>query len=259
MLHPFLRRCRLRQGGIRQLVSAFLTATGVLVFAPGALAKPGAAHAEPTAPGGKAQCADAVASGDSFVFASADRVLQSYGYVMWRQQPSLVAEPLPYADYVGRRGRLTGRVLQRQGERWLEAVLEDCQRVYAEDASRHSPHAPLRHLELHGRVYFTDSLQRAKRLVGQVVTVKGEGLIPRQRLYTARRDVWYPLEAEQSLRVIGVDTHRYAHAKGIGAFFLKVENAAGQRGLVKFNPRYLQWPDATTQMARAEASGSPQQ
>lgn len=184
-------------------------------------------------------CDYAQRSGRPFRFATADASLQDYGYVLWKTAPSLAEEPLDYARYHGREGKLTGRSLRRDGVRWFEGIMPDCSLVYAEDASSNADYAGVDHLDMHGKIVFEDTLDKALGLVGAEVVVQGEGLEPGQRLYTAHPTENYPLSDGERLRVVGVDTHRYAHAKGIGPLFLQVRNTAGEQGLIKFNPRYL--------------------
>ena len=180
--------------------------------------------------------------GREFQFPSADEVLQSYGFILWKNKPSLIAEPLDYSLHQGRRGKLSGDMVIRDGIAWFSGVLDDCTRVYAEDASVHSELNRIEHLLFNGKVVFADTYAAARELINHDVIVRGEGLEPRQRLYTAERSRWFGLSDRQILRVVGIDMHRYAHAKGVGPFFLVVENDQGQRGLIKYNPEYLEVP-----------------
>ena len=180
--------------------------------------------------------------GREFQFPSADEVLQSYGYILWKNKPALIAEPLDYSLHQGRRGKLSGDLLVRDGIVWFSGVLDDCTRIYAEDASTHSELNRLEHLLFNGKVVFADTYAAARGLINHDVIVRGEGLEPRQRLYTSERSRWFGLSDRQVLKVVGIDMHRYAHAKGVGPFFLVVENDAGKRGLIKYNPEYLEVP-----------------
>lgn len=184
---------------------------------------------------------DAV-QGLEFRFSPADADLREFEYVLFKKAPSLAREPLAYAMVSGRRGKLTGRTVVRDGITWFEGVLDDCSPVYAEDASRNSAFDPLDHLAFFGKVVFEQWHRDARSLLGQELIVRGEGLEPRQRLYTADRYRSYPLHDGQRLTVIGIDGRRYAHAKGVGPFFLRVANELGQVGLIKLNPRYLRRP-----------------
>ena len=180
--------------------------------------------------------------GREFQFPSADKVLQPYGFILWKSKPSLVSPPLDYSLNLGRRGKLSGEFVYNDGIRWFTGVMDDCSRVYAEDASAHAERSSLEHLMFHGKVFFADTYAAAKTLIGHDVIVRGKGLEPRQRLYTQQRKQYYSLSDGQVLKVVGIDTHRYAHAKGVGPFFLRVENAQKQQGLIKFNPDYLEVP-----------------
>lgn len=180
--------------------------------------------------------------GREFQFPTADSVLQPYGFVLWRAEPSLAANPLDYSLHQGRRGKLSGETVIRDGVVWYSGLLDDCTHVYAEDASANASRDGLEHLSFSGKVFFADTYAAAKSLIGHDVIVRGEGLEPRQRLYTHSRRLFYRLSDRQVLRVLGIDTHRYAHAKGVGPFFLQVENAHGKRGLIKYNPDYLELP-----------------
>lgn len=181
-------------------------------------------------------------SGLEFQFPSADPVLRPYGFVLWKSKPSIVSRPLDYSLYQGHRGKLSGETVLRDGIRWYTGVLDDCSRIYAEDASAHAQRPGLEHLMFHGKVFFAETYAAAKKLIGHDVIVRGPGLEPRQRLYTRERDTHYSLSDKQVLRVVGIDTHRYAHAKGVGPFFLQLENADGKQGLIKYNPDYLEVP-----------------
>ncbi len=177
--------------------------------------------------------------GREFSFPKADPVLHTYGFVLWKPQASIVAEPLSYAEHAGRRGKLTGRKVRAHGITWYEGQLDDCSLLYAEDASGHSTYPGIQHLEFNGKIVFEDMLAAGEALIGSEVIVKADGLEPRHRLYTPRRNVWYPLRDGERLRVVGTDTYRYAHAKGVGPYFLKVARQTGETGLIKFNPNYL--------------------
>ena len=181
-------------------------------------------------------------SGWEFEFPSADPVLQPYGFILWKNKPSLISNPLDYSLHEGRRGKLTGDTVIHDGILWYAGVMDDCTRIYAEDASTHSKNSALEHLIFHGKVFFADTYAAARSLIGHDVIVQGEGLEPRQRLYTSERQHYFPLRDGQVLRVVGIDTHRYAHTKGVGPFFLEVENAEQRRGLIKYNPEYLRVP-----------------
>ena len=172
-----------------------------------------------------------------FIFSAADAPLQKYGYVIWRSEPLITQEPLSYRRYVGKRGWLTGRDVYSHGSVWHEAVLETCEHVYAQGADPRAPRTQFHHLEVNAKVYFTDTLRVAAGLIGRQVLVVGAE--PDQRLYTSARSVSEPLSVGERLMVIGVDTHRYAHTKGTGPFFLQVENRQGKRGLIKYNPEYI--------------------
>lgn len=189
-------------------------------------------------------------AGREFLFPSADEELQEYGYVLWKAAPSLAAEPLDYARYQGRRGKLTGQTVHSDGIRWYQGFLDDCSAVYAEDASAHSVWSGMDHLALHGKIVFADNYAAARALIGHHVVVRGEGLEPRHRLYTPDEAESFALNDGEWLRVIGIDMHRYAFAKGVGPFFLQVENALGQQGLIKFNPLYIGLPRSDLPVSR---------
>ena len=217
----------------------------VLIFFVGALFG-GLAHAElPATPAPSAEplvtprCAYDSVRGDEFRFPTADRALQHYGFVLWRETASIVSDPLAYDRVSGRRGKLTGKTIYEHGINWFEALMEDCSYIYAEDASRFSNYHGLEHLKLHGKVVFFDLLAVANELIGEVLIVQGAGLESRQRLYTESRAHSYPLHDGERLTVLGIDEHRYAHAKGVGPFFFRVQRKAGQTGLIKFHPKYV--------------------
>ncbi len=208
-----------------------------------AIALPLAASVSSSDLGSSAVCSFEQLSGREFEFATADPILQPYGFVLWKTKPSLAQEPLAYAPYQGRRGKLTGRTLVRNGIRWYEGRMDDCTAIFAEDASRNSDYIGVDHLSFHGKIIFADTWKSAHRLIGRQVQVRGAGLEPGQRLYTAERERSYALHDGEWLKVTGVSGHRYAHAKGVGPLFLQVDKASGERGLIKFNPKYLRVAD----------------
>ncbi len=205
------------------------------------------------------QCDFAALEGLEFRFSPADADLREFEYVLFKKAPSLAREPLAYAMVSGRRGKLTGRTVIRDGITWFEGVLDDCSPVYAEDASRNSSFDPLDHLAFFGKVVFEQLHRDARELLGQELIVRGEGLEPRQRLYTADRYRSYPLHDAQRLTVIGIDARRYAHAKGVGPFFLRVVNELGQVGLIKLNPRYLRRPHGELALRSLQAPVLPEE
>ncbi len=239
----------------RCLMAAFLAGVSLgLRAAPAAF---------PAGPATGDHCDFAAVEGLAFRFSPADEDLRDFEYVLFKRAPSLASEPLDYAAVSGRRAKLSGRTVVRDGITWFEGVLDDCSPLYAEDASRNSAFEPLDHLAFFGKVVFDQLHREARDLLGQELIVRGEGLEPRQRLYTADRYRSYPLRDGERLAVIGIDGRRYAHAKGVGPFFLRVVNEIGQVGLIKLNPRYLRRPDGELALsplqmpALAEAEPTP--
>lgn len=185
------------------------------------------------------ECNFAQLAGVRFAFPVLSDSLLDGDFVLWRRRPSLLAEPLS-AGYGGRQGVLSGAYFYAQGERWFPAQLEDCSYVYAMDTSAHADEGPFLHLQSVGRVYFLQTLSFARSLVGQVLRVRSAGLEPNHRLYTPSKWRSFPLFADEPLTVLGVETRRYGHTKGLGGFYLEVRNEAGQEGLIKFHHDYLQ-------------------
>lgn len=214
--------------GIRQLVLTALAGTIVSVHATTVTAQPR-----------QEVCDYPGISAPEFVFSEADQRLQRFGYVLWHRNPSVLEEPLAYNGYAGRRGKLLADVIKADNRLWHVAVMQNCEKVYAQRNVPGAPFQGLKHLEYNGRVYFRSGLLHAKRLVNQNIWVNQTGLEVRQKMYTANPSVSYPLVHGQKLTVVGVDTKRYSHTKGVGPFFLRVRDERGQEGLLKFNEQYF--------------------
>lgn len=189
---------------------------------------------------GEAACDFDALAGLEFAFPQLDATLRGVGYVLWRLEPSLLADPLP-PSYAGRRGKLEGGWFWAQGERWLVGVLDDCGAVYAMDTSEASAEGPLLNLASVGRIYYLRHLRFARGLVGSQLRVAPQ-LEPNHRLYAPAGGSVDRLAPGELLEVLGVHTPRYGHTKGLGGFYLEVRNARGQQGLVKFHHDYLQGP-----------------
>lgn len=69
--------------------------------------------------------------GTRFVFATKDEGLQQYGYQEWTSEP-YPDRGLPYAQYVGKKGKFLGTMTEAQGGifKFHDVLLEDCERLY---------------------------------------------------------------------------------------------------------------------------------
>ena len=236
----------LRRGVVGLILAAVASA--------GSAAMDGADREKPLPRTAPPACDFESADGHEFQFSSADSILQPYGYVLFKTAPALLREPLNYAEYSGRRAKLTRRSIVRDGIRWFEGLLDDCTPLYAEDASGGSARDGLNHLAFFGKVVFEQWHREAEQLIGQDVVVRQAGLEPGQQLYSWDEHRSYALRDGEVLTVIGIDTHRYAHAKGVGPFFLRVINEDDEAGLIKYNPRYLHLPEGDLALSRLGAS-----
>ena len=242
---------------IRHLILVLMLMGGVCVAAEPAVPLPQSLLREaPTAtPAWRGSCGYARLPGLEFAFADLDPSLADGHFVLWRRSPKLVSEPLA-AHYGGRRGKLSGEFFWEDGERWFPAMLDDCTQVYAMDTSAGSPEGPMLHLQSVARIYYLRHLEFARSLVGQRLMVFGPGLEPLHRLYTADNHVSYPLVDGELVEVLGVETHRYGHTKGLGGFYVLVRNSIGQTGLIKFHHDYLFGEMGEPLWSMLNASGS---
>lgn len=223
----------LKSMGVRHL--CFSTMAAAFIFTQSGIAS----AQRMQAPRVQASCDYSEISAPEFVFSEADERMRRFGYLLWHKSPSVLEEPLEYGAYVNRRGKLLANVINADNRLWHVAVMENCEKIFAERNVPGAPFQGLKHLEYNGRVYFRSGLLHAKRLVNKDIWVNETGLEVRQKMYTADPRISYPLSHGQRLQVIGVDTKRYAHTKGVGPFFLRVRDDQGRDGLLKFNEQYF--------------------
>jgi hypothetical protein len=98
-------------------------------------------------------CDYASVQGTEFEFATKPESLQQYGYQLFGETPE-PAKRLPYADYVGKRGKFLGTKTSGQygSMKFHDILLSDCKRLYfmalKEDLADE-------HVEMHGITFFS--------------------------------------------------------------------------------------------------------
>lgn len=74
-------------------------------------------------------CDYAALKGQEFEFAEREEDLRHYGYQSWSTTPD-TTRALPYADYVGKKGKFLGTFTGKSPLRFHDVVLEDCRTLY---------------------------------------------------------------------------------------------------------------------------------
>lgn len=197
--------------------------------------------------------------GKEFVFREQTTSLQQYGYQRWQKSTDLISNKLNYADYVNKHGKVSGRILRNKSYRnYYEGITENCESIY----SMVSPSDEgIDRLEKFTGIYFIDTLNRAKGLVGHDIWVSVPyGVKKAQVILTPDPEVNYPKNNLEKLHVIGVDTKAYGHAYyGASPFFLVVTTESGKEGLIPYssrdfhetNPINPEWDDSTVERIKA--------
>lgn len=170
--------------------------------------------------------------GDEFTFPIKSPDLRRYGYSAWvAETTSAIPASLPYEKYAGRVGKLLPELVidPLTKSNFQTAILQNCDRVYMRVPSSASFHS----------VIFRRDIASAERLVGRPIWVTNANVTLNQPLSTSDPAVSFPLEHGEELKVVGLELQEYGHTRGAGPFYLLVEKATGQRGLLKYNARYF--------------------
>ena len=172
--------------------------------------------------------------GDEITFKQTYPGGEKYGYQSWYASTDVGADSLPYAPYVGRRGKVDkGVVRGRFNTEFKRVVLANCDVVYARLINGQMPEGAYSGLDL----------ELGKLLVGKQVWIDQTQVARPQTLATLEGDVSYPLTHLEAVTVEDLYLAAIGHAYGSGPFFLKVKKASGEQGYIAFNTRYFHTRD----------------
>jgi hypothetical protein len=164
--------------------------------------------------------------GKDVIFAEKDEALQKYGYSLYKKPD--IGSWLPYKDYVGKKGKIIGIVKQSVFSFW-ELRLETGETVYV-----HKLSMEVDDIYLSG-LYLVDDYLEAKEKMGKVIWINQNGW--RQPLLTEDRNVSYPVEHLEKVKVLDVSTKHLGHSSGIQPFFLTVQKSDGEVGFIGYNSK----------------------
>ena len=190
-------------------------------------------------------CALFDAEGKEFVFRELSPSLQEFGYPTWIKSPdlsNLSIEVLSYEAYVGKHARLKEDVVSVNSSDWFVAITETCEIIYNAkiylDEKSGEDLDPVKTLESYTWVYFLDTQEKAKTLLGNEVWAK----IPNEReashlLFTSNPEIRYSRSNLQKLHVIGIDTYLYDHTFTMAPFSLVVKTETGEEALLPYSSK----------------------
>ncbi|MBL3529684.1 MAG: hypothetical protein JMN27_18550 [gamma proteobacterium endosymbiont of Lamellibrachia anaximandri] len=112
-------------------------------------------------------CNFSTAQGKEFVFRKQSPSLQKYGYQAWKRAPDISGSKLSYKDYAGKHGKVkTETVSGKYRSKWFVALTDTCETIYTSARARNGQ-KPIGDLEKFTGIYFTESIKKAKSLIGQ--------------------------------------------------------------------------------------------
>ena len=163
--------------------------------------------------------------GKEVVFVEEDISLQGYGYQSIFRKPDSLSYHLPYEDFVGKKGKIVGVVKDKYGvSAFWEIQLEKGETVYAEFFEKLD--------NLTDGLYFVDDYREAKGKIEKFIWVNQNGW--NQPLLTENKNLSYPLEHLDKVKVIDVFTKLLGHAYGGAPFYLKVQKNTGEIGYIGY-------------------------
>jgi hypothetical protein len=163
--------------------------------------------------------------GKEVVFVEKDSSGQKYGYILIYREPNIIGNRLPYKDFVGKKGKLIGVVKDKLGVAFFwEIQLETGQMAYAQKLEGFDDQID--------DLYFVDDYNEAKKKIGKFIWVNQNEW--KQPLLTENKDLSYPLEDFEKVKVIDVFTKLLGHAYGGAPFYLKVQKNTGEIGYIGY-------------------------
>ncbi|MFA4918975.1 MAG: hypothetical protein WC581_06975 [Thermodesulfovibrionales bacterium] len=173
--------------------------------------------------------------GKEVVFSEGDNSLIKYGYTGLCRTPDPCLG-LPYNEYVGKRGRIVGLSFAHSKiHSYWEILLETGEVVYSTRS------------DISDKVigmYYVDDYNKAKELIGKFIWINQEEGVRRLELITEDKDISYPLAHLEKVKVIDVYLKRIGHSYGAMPFFLKVQKASGEIGLIGYRVWYFSEKDS---------------
>lgn len=170
-------------------------------------------------------------TGEEFIFATTFAGGEEYGYLKWSKKPEFYAGGVPYADYVGRKGKLEHDYIYGPLKllKFRKAILENGEILYVETAENNKLQD----------VHFIKELDRAKAMIGKKIWINNANIAGSKELITPDKNISFPARHLEPVTVTGVVLENYGHARGAGSFFVKVKKASGEEGLLRFNDIYF--------------------
>ncbi len=140
--------------------------------------------------------------------------LQKYDYSLYRKPD--IGPRLSYKDYVGKKGEIVWVVKQMVFSFW-EIQLETGEKVYADKLKEYDD-------QIDG-LYFVDDYNEAKEKIGKFIWInQNKWKVREQPLITEDRNVSYPLEHLEKIKVVDVFTRMLGHSYRGAPFFSKFRN-----------------------------------
>lgn len=185
-------------------------------------------------------CDFPTAQGKEFVFRKQSPSLQKYGYQSWKRAPDISGNKLNYKNYVGRYGKVkTDTVSGKYKSKWFVALTDTCEAIYTSARARNGQ-KPIGDLEKFTGIYFTESIKKAKSLIGKDIWTKVPFGVKKARvLFTSDPNVSYPKGNIEKLRVINIDSTAYGHTFGAIPFYLVVKTESGKEGLIPYSSKHF--------------------
>ena len=162
------------------------------------------------------------------VFAESGESLQKYGYQGIYKIPDF-GNSISYNKLVGKKGKVLELVTDRIGISFYKILLENCEIVYAHKMGKRTE------IEIDG-TYAISELDESKKLISKNIWIsQNEWNNRKQRLITEDKNIYYPIDHLEQVKVVDVFTKQIGHSYGSKQFFLKVQKASGEIGYLGYN------------------------
>lgn len=179
--------------------------------------------------------------GKEFVFRQRAESLKKYGYMLWKKTQDVIGKELSYKNYSGKRAKVKEQILSDKFGiiKWFVAITENCEKIYS-SAGIVGRELTVNHLEQSTGIYFIETLENAKSLIGNYIWTNGPFRIKKSRvLFTPDPNITYKKDNLQKLKVLGIDTMEYGHIFGATPFLLIIETETGKKALLPYSPKYF--------------------
>lgn len=166
-------------------------------------------------------------NGTEFVFAEQPKHLQHYGYLLWQKTPQPPGR-LPYDEYVGKRGKFTGKIVTDSTGvfKTYEAVTEGCEQLYLPTLDK-----PIPEIGMFQGIILLSDLADARALVGKTIFINKAA----KAVAAIRPDD----SGEKTLEIEQAEACAVDDVRAESFPMLVVHCKSKARGLLRYDKRYI--------------------